>query len=134
MHGLHTLVIICEPPIMHCCHIKERSKSTTLGVIHLTKSKSRAEFSTSWSMRFLSIVCCMTVNLCLSESYLVDLFVPMSPSLCVSTWGVSVTVVWIVCICFYEWCLFLTKGFPMSLLNSMQSIRWGKNEIYCRTL
>lgn len=70
VHGLFVLVINSESPTIHYCHIKEKIRAGPLGV--------QSEFSTLCSSCLPFSVCCMNLNLCLSEDCCVSLLVPVS--------------------------------------------------------
>lgn len=83
LHGSNALVTSSKSAVRHWCY-KETNNRTSLWS-HLTKSKSRFETSTSLSLCLLFSVCCMSLYLCLSEGWLVTLFVSLfCLCLCVS--------------------------------------------------
>lgn len=108
LHGSNALVTSSKSAVRHWCH-KETNNRTSLWS-HLTKSKSRFEISTSLSLCLLFSVCCMSLYLCLSKGCLKAVL-----WLCLSLCSVCVSV-----------CLYLTKGFALSLWNSTESITLGK--------
>lgn len=71
-----------SPPIMCWCSIKEVNQNVSLWY-HLDKNKARLEFSTSPPPPPSLLVCCVSLNLCLPEGYIVIFFPRICPSVCI---------------------------------------------------